>query len=211
MQPKLYNLIFRGEITGQYNQETVIRNLAVLFKKDPQSMAKLFTGEKFTLSRDLGLEAARKYQTLLKKAGAIVSLDEQGSGPAKGAAPIPQRTDKTTTKIAGAAADSMNRETTITGERGIDHTGLSMSEPGVTIIEPITVPEPVINTDTFSLSPAGATLVEQHKQPVFDKTIGQFGLAPPGEMLSKEKPPQKADIDTSRLSLDPRNPAKNTQ
>lgn len=205
MPAKLYNLTFNGQITGQFSQEIVIKNLAVLFKKDPQSMAKLFSGDKFTLSRGLALEAAQKYQVLLKKAGAVVTLEEQGSGQKQGTAPASQRTAGATPEVTIAPAGSVITKPVRMEEPEIDISRLSMSEPGVTIVEHKDIPEPIINTDLISLSPSGAPLVDQQEKPVFDKQVGQYDLAPAGAVLSKEKPAHKAEIDTSNLSLDTRN------
>ena len=205
MPAKLYNLTFNGQITGQFSQEIVIKNLAVLFKKDPQSMAKLFSGEKFTLSRGLTLEAAQKYQVLLKKAGAIVSLDEQGSGQKPASASAPQGKINIASGVSVAPAGSLITKSVRIEEPEIVISRLSMSEPGVTIVEHKTIPEPVINTDMISLSPSGSPLGDHQEQPVFDKKVGQYDLAPVGAIISKEKPANKSEIDISKLSMDTRN------
>ncbi len=87
MSGKLYNLIFKGEVTDQYTVAQVKDNFAESFKKDPATLEPLFSGVPCTLVKNLDRERAEKQAMLMKRLGAIVHViqaDDISAVPASG-------------------------------------------------------------------------------------------------------------------------------
>ncbi|WP_198264155.1 hypothetical protein [sulfur-oxidizing endosymbiont of Gigantopelta aegis] len=86
-----YNLIFQGKIIDGASLDEVKDNVARLFKADAAKTAALFSGKPIVIKKNLDTEAAKKYLTVLKKAGAIakavkvkaVKLDSETTAPQK--------------------------------------------------------------------------------------------------------------------------------
>lgn len=67
-----YNLIFQGKIIDGAPLDKVKRNIAQLFKIDAAKTESLFSGKPVIIKKNLSTESAKKYLSVLKKAGAIV-------------------------------------------------------------------------------------------------------------------------------------------
>lgn len=79
---KRYQLVFRGEIDGSLQVDTVKRNLSAALKKDMATIERLFTGRPVVLKKDLQYESAAAYQrAIAKNYGALCDLAEMPSGP----------------------------------------------------------------------------------------------------------------------------------
>jgi len=68
----LYNLIFQGKIIDGASLNKVKLNIAQLFKINAAKTDTLFSGKAIIIKKNLNTESAKKYLTVLKKAGAIV-------------------------------------------------------------------------------------------------------------------------------------------
>ncbi|EIK98753.1 hypothetical protein PMM47T1_01905 [Pseudomonas sp. M47T1] len=73
----LFKIVFEGSPLPGIDLETAKANLAQLFKSDPLSVEKLFTGRKVALKRNLPQETAQKYLDALHKAGVDARLEEE--------------------------------------------------------------------------------------------------------------------------------------
>jgi len=71
-----FDLVFRGQTIKSLEVEEVKANLVSLFKTTPEAIEKLFTGEEVPVRRDLDYSTAMKYQSALKKAGALALIKE---------------------------------------------------------------------------------------------------------------------------------------
>jgi hypothetical protein len=69
-----YNLIFQGKIIEGALLDEVKQNVAHLFKADTAKIAVLFSGKAIVIKKNLETSAAKKYLTIMKKAGAIVRV-----------------------------------------------------------------------------------------------------------------------------------------
>ena len=66
---KQFNVVFGGAISGGHKVEDVKKNLAALFKADPQKIDQLFEAPQVVLKRNVDYDQAMKYQTALQRAG----------------------------------------------------------------------------------------------------------------------------------------------
>ena len=73
---KQFNVVFGGAISGGHNVEDVKKNLADLFKADPQKIDQLFEASQVVLKRNVDYDQAMKYQTALQRAGAVCDVKE---------------------------------------------------------------------------------------------------------------------------------------
>ncbi len=67
-----YNLVFQGKIIDGASLNKVKLNIAQLFKINTAKTDTLFSGKAIIIKKNLNTESAKKYLTILKKAGAIV-------------------------------------------------------------------------------------------------------------------------------------------
>src|SRR5690606_36985550 len=84
MTDTLYEVIFQGKLAEGFSAADVRANIARLFKASPQQVEQMFSGRRVVIRNQLDQETAQKYQALLRKHGAICSLE-----PMAGAAPAP--------------------------------------------------------------------------------------------------------------------------
>lgn len=99
-----YNIVFRGELVSGADPDQVRRNLAQLFKMEPERVEKLFTGKPVVLKKEADQATAMKMRAALKKAGAECEMKalggeempEQGQtqAPATGADTAPPSTEQ---------------------------------------------------------------------------------------------------------------------
>ncbi len=74
MDQERYDLVFSGDLVSGFELAQVKRNLQALFRIDESKVEQLFSGKSTVLKRGLDLDAATKYRTAMKKAGACLEL-----------------------------------------------------------------------------------------------------------------------------------------
>ena len=73
---KQFNVVFGGAVSGGHEVEDVKKNLAELFKADPQKIDQLFEAPEVVLKRNVDYDRAMKYQSALQRAGAVCDVQE---------------------------------------------------------------------------------------------------------------------------------------
>jgi len=169
-----YSIVFTGELKATVSRDQAILNLAQMFKKDTAAIEKLFTGKKIVIKRNLDQQSASKYQMALANAGVVSEL-------------IEEKSDISSRQNAAVQAP-MNK-------------ALTMADVGVTIIDNIEPPEPMINISSLSISETGSTLVEADIVTAANIELPSYGIAPTGATLNEDKAAEQPSIDTSSLSL----------
>jgi hypothetical protein len=71
-----FDVIFRGQTMKNMPLDEVKANLVGLFKSSPEAVEKLFTGSEVAIKKSLDYTIAMKYQSALKKAGALALIKE---------------------------------------------------------------------------------------------------------------------------------------
>tara|TARA_B100000745_G_scaffold170046_1_gene111349 strand:- start:293 stop:874 length:582 start_codon:yes stop_codon:yes gene_type:complete len=177
-----FDVVFRGQTVKNMTLDQVKANLVALFKSKPEAIERLFSGEEVTINRDLEYTMAMKYQSMMRKAGALALIKKQDDAKAEKptqsepsqqaaaeqAAPQQKPTPQTnaTTQAPQPTASEASTEDTQSDE-------LTMAEVGVQIIPP-SVFEPLeVDTSSFTLAQAGERILpdkppEDHPVPSTD-------------------------------------------
>jgi hypothetical protein len=69
-----YEVIFYGQIHEDAELNAVKARIASMFKADEVTLARLFSGKRIVIKKNLSAEAADKYSIAFSKAGAICEL-----------------------------------------------------------------------------------------------------------------------------------------
>jgi hypothetical protein len=80
-----YEVIFYGQIHQDAELNAVKAKIGSMFKADEVTLARLFSGKRIVIKKNLSAEAADKYSIAFAKAGAICELavmEDDGSSPA---------------------------------------------------------------------------------------------------------------------------------
>lgn len=71
-----FDVVFRGQTIKNMALDDVKSNLVGLFKSSPEAVEKLFCGNEVAIKKSLNYTTAMKYQSALKKAGALALIKE---------------------------------------------------------------------------------------------------------------------------------------
>jgi hypothetical protein len=157
-----HNLVFRGDIVLGFPLEQVKQNLQKVFAAEPSKIDALFSGRPVVLKRNLDLASAKKYQTLLERAGAITQIIAANTAPS---------TEKRTAETpVGAYAWTLAP------------VGMNLLRAGERRRAPLTA----VQAPAFSLKSQEGLLLEAHERettPIAIVIIPTFGVAPVGETL----------------------------
>ncbi len=167
-QAERFDVVFFGILQPGRERETVLANLASLFKTDAAKLAPLFAGGRKVIKGDVTGEVGRKYLNALENVGLVVKLEprqppqqENRDAPAETPPPAPAPAPSDTT-----AADTARAE------------GLTMAEVGADVLEN-PPPKPVQPIDDFSfltMAEVGADVLE-HPRKVEAREIDISGLS----------------------------------
>ena len=108
MNESMYEVAFSGQIQEGAELEAVKARVATMFKADEATMAKLFSGTRVVIRKNLSAEAADKYSMAFARAGAICELNLM---PADTMSSTPANDRTAATTPAPAAAAPANRST----------------------------------------------------------------------------------------------------
>lgn len=71
-----FDVVFRGQIIRNVDASEVKANLVTMFKSTPDAIEKLFSGNEVAVRKNLDYSTAMKYQSALRKAGALALIKE---------------------------------------------------------------------------------------------------------------------------------------
>ncbi len=166
-----FDVVFRGQTIKNMPLDEVKTNLVGLFNSSSEAVEKLFSGSEVAIKKSLDYTTAMKYQSALKKAGALALIKEIESQ------------DSATSQILAPNQGKANFGSTAS-------TAEPVSSPGIQA--PIAQP-PVTKTETSQPVEANST------QDVSSE--GDMSLAAVGAAIMPNKVYEKRDVDTSDLSL----------
>lgn len=193
-----FQVVFRGELTGERSEDEVRQQLAALFRMPDEKVAALFSGRPIVVKRNLDEATARKFEAAFRKAGAVCeirSTDAEAQLQRQDAAePAPAEQPA---QAAGPAADAPAAET---GAEAARRASLAAAgDPNRTLLE-LEVPEDLSGLDVDT---SDAPLSSGEAPPPPDIDIGDLSVVDNDSgNLSEHEPPPPPDIDTSELSLE---------
>ena len=78
-----YRAVFSGELRPGADPGEVRRRLALLYKRPPAEIERLFSGRRIVLKRELDADRAERLRTAFRQAGAVLTLEPEGAAPAE--------------------------------------------------------------------------------------------------------------------------------
>ncbi len=158
MDQERYDLVFSGELVAGFDLPQVKRNLQVLFRIDESKVEQLFSGKATILKKSLDLDAAAKYRTAMKKAGARLELTVSAeSTPSENKATVV----KTARPAPPGTVGKQSRGPEVQGEQPLPKWS---SEPGAQPPAP-NAPRPVIQAPDFGIAAVGVNLLAPDERP----------------------------------------------
>ncbi|MGH1470920.1 MAG: hypothetical protein ACRBCS_06980 [Cellvibrionaceae bacterium] len=207
MAESKYDIIFRGDVVAGANIVDVKQRLAQLFKIDLAKVDALFTGRAVPLKRNVDLQTAEKYKTILLKAGAQVSVKdiskaESVKAPKNPNVPISQESDNAITSSSGQNSTGQNS----TGLNSTRH-----QKPQTTAEKkPLTLKERLAKAaeeeEMLAKKKQQDAEAKKKQEARHDSAQEGFVLAPVGSILGDAEQrglAEAAEVDVSHLSASP--------
>ncbi|MBL4712547.1 MAG: hypothetical protein JKX75_08650 [Gammaproteobacteria bacterium] len=220
MNHPLFDVVFFGILQPGKNKETVMQNMAKLFKTDAKKLAPYFAGGRKVIKGKINATAAEKYQAALENVGLVIKLEacEITEKEPTASAPTNVQESSTTTNdatgatsgmtIAAAGADIIENPIIIAAQKIDDISAISMANAGADVLEnPVKIPaQEIEDISDITLADVGSNVLEHPQKIVAQKIedISDISLAEAGSDLV-ENPVAVANAsvaDTSELSLD---------
>ncbi len=213
MSNEQFDVVFFGILQAGKDKETVMQNMAKLFKTDAKKLAPYFAGGRKVIKGKINAEAAEKYITALENVGLVVKLEaceaqEQSSEAGASSSPETPVVDTGDISVAPIGADVIESRVEIPPQKIDDISGISMAEAGADVIEnPVAVPAQTIDDiSDISMAEVGVDVIEnpiakpvQKIEELSGVTLAEAGA----DMIENPEPVKKADVpDTSELSLE---------
>ncbi len=150
MSEARFNIVFYGIIQPGKDRDTVLQNMAALFKTTPEKIKPYFSGDRRVIKSNIDDLAAEKYRVALENVGLVIKLEEAEAATAS------EPAESTPAENASNHSESAARQTEI------DTGNISMAEVGADVIEhPVEVPaQPIADISAISMAEVGADIVE---------------------------------------------------
>jgi tetratricopeptide (TPR) repeat protein len=198
MAEQRYRLVFAGEVAPGQDVEAVKDNLAARLKLDSGQVARLFSGKRRVIRKDVDQRTAHKYESAFLKAGAVLKIESQSgaridtptrptdkSAAANDSGP---RSSEPESKHAVAPSPAENSQSAAEGPKRIDYPAAIVF--GMALIALIGVsgylgwqglkPRPAKERVAVSFSPADHLLMKRlHQEGLKLTRKGEFGKAAP--------------------------------
>jgi hypothetical protein len=230
MSEELFDVVFFGILQTGKDKDTVMQNMAKIFKTDAAKLAPYFAGGRKVIKGKVNADMAAKYQAALENAGLVIKLeacaekteeDSTPTAPTSSATKQPQttatqsqpqssvsETDTSGISMAPVGADVLEHPVEVAAQKIDDISDITMAETGADVLEhPVETPaQKIEDISDITMAEVGADVLE-HSEKVIPQQIDDISsitMAEPGaDIIENPKPAIKADIpDTSELSLD---------
>ena len=218
MSEELFDVVFFGILQPGKDKESVMQNMAKLFKTDAAKLTPYFAGGRKVIKGKINATSADKYKTALENVGLVIKIEPAEETPAaqqktedKPASASPEtsetRIDTNGITLAPPGSDIVENPVAKPAQKIDDVSDISIAEPGADVIEnPVEKPaQKIDDISDISMAEVGSDVLENPPevtpQPIDD--ISDLSMAEPGaDIIENPTPKKKADIpDTSDLSL----------
>ncbi len=216
MSEELFDVVFFGILQTGKDKETVMQNMAALFKTDAKKLAPYFAGGRKVIKASINVSSAEKYKSALENVGLVVTLeacvsetktaennsvnDTQASNNAD--------SGNSSISIAAVGADVLANPVGKPAQVIGDISGITMADAGVDVIENPTekVAQKIGDISDLSMAEAGSNVLDKPREVVAQKIadISDISLADTGvDLIENPKPKETAPaVDISGLTLD---------
>ena len=171
MSEQLFDVVFFGILQAGKDKETVMQNMATMFKTDASKLTPYFAGGRKVIKAKINAEAAEKYQATLENIGLVIKVEpcdmaQDSATLAKETSSQTSTQTKTDTQQADTQADTGN---------------LSIAPVGADVIEnPAPIAAQVIaDISNLSMAEVGSDILEHPAEVVVQKIadISELSLA----------------------------------
>ena len=206
-----FDVVFRGQIVKNFELEQVKDNLVQLFKSSPEAVDKLFSGKEVAIKKSLDYTTAMKYQSALKKAGALALIKEVESDPNTNShskrTDIPSPGDGAESRpkkaqfgpAAASFTDATPKPPSSVDREPPQASSNTGAEPAVATEEPANNASHTANQDEPVSDVSTQSASESQSEPTAEGE--SFTVAEVGASILPDKVYEKRDVDTSALSL----------
>ena len=218
MSEPFFDVVFYGIIQPGKDRETVVQNMASLFKTEPEKLTVYFSGDRKIIKSGISQAAAEKYREALENVGLVIRIEDAAANSETKHRTIasthqsqdetkPAQTGTGGITLAQAGADIIENPAEVTPQPIDDISDITLAEVGADVIEnPIEItPQPIDDISAITLAEAGADVIENPveitPQPIDD--ISAITLAEVGADVIEnpvEVTPQPID-DISDITL----------
>lgn len=220
MSEQLFDVVFFGILQTGRDKETVMQNMAAMFKTEASKLTPYFAGGRKIIKGNVTAETAEKYQAALENVGLVIKIEPCETEPnaaqpdvAEGnTSPQPNQTqdnnsDTDNITVAPVGADVIEHPVEVPAQKIADISQVTMAEAGADVIEnPVRTPaQPIEDISSITMAEVGSDVLENPTEVIAQKIdeLTDVDLAETGaDLIENPKPKEKADIpDTSGLSL----------
>ncbi len=186
----LYDVCFAGQLLDGHELQSVRHNIQKLFKANPETLDRLFSGKTQLLKRGCDKATALKYKLAMEKAGAKAVIRAREA--TKNAA------DESTTPTAQSTQES--------NSQAPEEHGLNLSPAGSDVLRPEERKAPVtadFDTSGITLAAVGTTLDSSNAEGAIAPDTSHLTMADMGETIPNLAPtatPVNPNIDSIELS-----------
>jgi hypothetical protein len=209
MSEQLFDVVFFGILQPGKDKDTVIQNMAALFKTETSKLTPYFAGGRKVIKGKINVSSAEKYQAALENVGLVIKIEVSETAEDKKEKETSAGTDVDISGLSMAPAGSnvIEHPTEVPSQTIGDVSGITMAEPGVDVIEnPVEVPaQKIDDISNITMAEPGVDVLDHPREVIPQKIddISDITLAEAGaDVIENPKPEEKAVIpDTSELSL----------
>ena len=166
MSEKVFDIAFYGIIQPGKEKETVIENMAGLFKTTPEKIRPFFAGGRKVIKSSVDELTAEKYRAALENAGLVIKIEaleteEETESPDAAAA----GNDKGDISVAPVGADVLENPAEFEPQPIGDISDITLAEVGADVLEnpPEVEPQPIGDISDITLAEVGADMIENPK------------------------------------------------
>ncbi len=194
-----FDVVFRGQVVRNMDESEVKSNLVGLFKSSPEAVEKLFSGAEVAVRKGLDYSTAMKYQSALKKAGALALIKEveapvaapSSQGKASfGPAPESSEPTQSEPNQHEQQPETFKPQPQVEQSQSSRASGLPAAEnPQSSNLETTAKEAQELDQD-MSLAEVGAQILPDKVYEKREVDTSQLSLASAGERILPEKPPE---------------------
>lgn len=200
MSEPVFDITFYGIIQPGKDRESVISNMAALFKTTPEKVRPFFAGGRKVIKSGVDELTAEKYRAALDNVGLVIKI-EAGETAAQTGADSSPATDTPESgaaiSVAPVGSDVLENPPVVEPQPIGDISTVTMAEVGADVLEnpPEVEPQPIGDISHITMAEVGADVLENppvvEPQPIDD--ISHITMAEVGaDVIENPKPGQSA-------------------
>lgn len=209
MSEQLFDVVFFGILQPGKDKDTVMQNMATLFKTDASKLIPYFAGGRKVIKGKINAAAAEKYKNALENVGLVIKLEACDTPQKKEdkETPAAAKVDISSLSLAPVGTNVVEHPVESPKQEIADVSSITMAEPGADVLEhPVEVPaQEIEDISAITMAEPGVDVLDNPPEVVPQKIgdISAITMAEPGaDVIANPKPKEKAPIpDISELSL----------